>query len=187
MRTKTLRSLALAIVAAALVLATLPSGAEQQEAPGTIEFKAHNKMYNAHGKFEKWHFTTVEIPDGDLTQGKVEFEIDLASVWEKASQLADHLRQADFFNVAKFATATVKIHGAEKTGDNTYKANALVNFHGHDGEVPVTFEVVNASPLEIKGSATLSRTAFGIGEPYDASNDRSITDDVEIMISATVQ
>lgn len=158
----------------------------ESEAPGTLEFKAHNGMYNAHGKFQKWHFTNVAIPEGDLEKGVVEFEVDLASVWEKAADLAEHLRQADFFNVSKFTTSTVKIHDVKKTGENAYDATATVTLHGHTKDVPVSFTVVGSDPLQIEGEATLSRTAFGIGEPHDPESDRSIVDDVQVMISATI-
>ncbi|MCG8463187.1 MAG: YceI family protein, partial [Holophagales bacterium] len=62
-----------------------------------------------------------------------------------------------------------------------------LSLHGHTGEVPVSFEVVGESPLHIKGEATMQRTAFGIGEPYDSSNDRSITDDVKILVDTKVE
>ncbi|MEM9597804.1 MAG: YceI family protein [Acidobacteriota bacterium] len=181
--------LALAAVATLGLVAVLalPATAGDSEAPGTIEFKANNKIYDAHGKFERWHFTKVDIPNGDLEKGTVEFEIALASVWEKAEALADHLRQSDFFHVEKFATASVSITDAKKVGDNSYEAVATVDFHGHTRDVPVKFDVVGQDPLKIEGTASLSRTAFGIGGEYDPSNERSIVDDVEIMISATVK
>ena len=176
------RTLVLALVA----LLAAP-GLLLADAPGTIEFKANNKIYDAHGKFQKWHFTRITIPEGDLEKGTVEMEIDLASVWEKADALAEHLRQADFFHVEKFATATVKIDRVKKTGEKSYEGTATVTMHGHTNEVPITFDVVGSSPLKIEGSATLSRIAFGIGEPYDASNERSIVDDVNVMIAATLE
>lgn len=172
----------------ALSLAPLSmAGDDGATAPGTLGFKASNKMYSADGKFEKWHFTKIDIPDGDLEKGTAEFEVNLASVWEKADALAEHLRQADFFNVAKFATATVKIHGVTKAEDGTYDATATVDFHGHTGDVPVSFKVVSESPLKIEGSATMQRTAFGLGGDYDPSNERSITDDVAITLEATLE
>lgn len=175
----------LAFLAAALLLLTaLPALAG--EAPGTLSFKANNKMYNADGKFEDWKITEVNIPDGDLTQGTATLEVDLASVWEKSSQLADHLRTADFFDVAKYTTATVKIHGISKSGENTYDGTASVTFHGHTNDVPISFEVTGTEPLQVKGTATLQRTAFGIGGPYDPSNDRSIVDDIAISLDATL-
>lgn len=178
-------AVALATVAC-LALLSPQLVAEDAGAPGELSFKAHNGMYRAEGSFKKWHFTEVNIPDGNLEQGTVAFEIDLVSVWEKAEKLAAHLRNADFFDVDKYATATVKIDQVKKTGDGAYEGVATVDLHGHTGEVPVTFEVVNESPLEIRGRATLNRVAFGIGQPYEEGNDRSIVEDVAISLSATL-
>ena len=184
---KNLNRSALVLASVALVMLCLAPVSFAGEAPGTLSFKASNKMYSADGKFERWHFTKVDIPDGNLEAGTAEFEIDLASVWEKAEDLANHLRQADFFDVAKYTTATVRIHGVKKTGDNAYDATATVDFHGFTNDVPVSFNVVGESPLKIEGTATLQRTAFGIGGEYDPANDRSITDDVQISLSATLK
>lgn len=173
--------LALVLAVAALTAGQSGLGAEEGT-PGTLRFKAHNQMYSADGTFKKWKLTKVEIPDGDMTRGRVEFEVDLASVSEKAADLAEHLRTADFFDVAKYTTATVKIDRAKSTGEGSYEAVAVVSFHGHDVEVPVRFQVVDGSPLKIEGSATLNRMDFGIGRPYAAGNDRSIVEEVEILI-----
>ncbi|MEM6794106.1 MAG: YceI family protein [Acidobacteriota bacterium] len=175
-----------ALAAALLMTALLPATAWAEDSPGTIEFKANNKLYNAHGKFEKWKFTRVTVPGGNLEKGSVDIEIQLSSVWEKTAALADHLRQDDFFNVEKFSTATIKIDRVKKTGDDTYTGTAAIDFLGHTGEVPVNFKVVGTSPIKIEGDAVMKRTDFGLGEPYDPSNDRSIVDDVEVMISATL-
>ncbi len=173
---------------ATLVALLASVAASAGDAPGSLEFKAQNEMYKAHGKFQKWHFTDISIPDGDLTQGSVTFEIDLASVWENSDKLADHLRQPDFFNVVKMPTATVKIDRAKKVGDNSYEATAAVSFMGVTREVPVKFDVVGTAPLAIEGSAVMDRTAFSLGgPPHDASKKRSIANEVEIMIAATVE
>lgn len=169
-----------------VLIAALAPVIAADEAPGTLEWKAHNGMYNAHGSFKTWRFTRIDVPDGELENGSVEFEVELASVWEKAADLAEHLRQADFFDVAKFTTATVKVDRAKKTGDDTYEAIATVSLHGQTGEVPVEFKIVGTSPLQVEGTATLSRAAFGIGQPYEEGNDRSIVDGVSIMLNATL-
>ena len=188
MKQHPIRNTLLAIASVLAVLALIPGTTVAGDAsPGTIEFKASNKMYSAHGKFETWKLTKVDIPGGDLEKGTVEIEIQMASVWEKAEALAEHLRQADFFDVEKFTTSTIKIDQVKKTGDKTYEGVANVTFHGHTNDVPVSFEVVGESPLRIKGEATLQRTAFGIGGEYDPSQERSITDDVQVMIDATLE
>ncbi len=177
----------LAVAAVALLaVGQAGLGAGEEAPPGTLSFKAHNQIYNANGTFKKWRLTRVDIPDGDFLKGSVEFEVDLASVWEKAGKLADHLRTADFFDVAKYTTATVKIDRAKSTGENTYEAMAAVNLHGHDADVPVKFKVLSESPLQIEGSATLSRTSFGIGRPHAPGNERSIVEEVEILMELTL-
>ena len=183
----TLRRLGLlALLAVAGLVIAAGAGAEG-DAPGTLEFKTHNQMYDAHGKFEGWRFTRVDIPDGDLEQATVEIEIDLISVWEKADKLAAHLRTSDFFHVDMFPKATVKVDRVKKTGEGAYEAVATVDLHGQRAEVPVAFQVTGGDPYQVDGTATLSRAAFGIGQPYDAANDKSIVDDVEIHLSATLQ
>ncbi|MDA8020625.1 MAG: YceI family protein [Thermoanaerobaculia bacterium] len=172
-------SFALAVLLLGLV--ALPSVAADGDAPGTLEWRADSDRYQAHGRFDSWHFTEIDIPDGDLETGSVTFVVDLASVWEKAEDLANHLRQADFFNVAKFATSTVKIHGAEKQADGSFSATATIDLHGVTKDVLVTFRVVTEAPLKIEGEATLSRLAFGVGEAG------SISDEVRINLSATVE
>lgn len=165
---------------AVLLLALPTTAADGGDAPGTLEWQASSDRYEAHGRFDSWHFTEIDIPDGDLEKGSVTFVVDLVSVWEKAEDLAKHLRNSDFFEVETFATSTVKIHSAKKQADGSYDATATIDLHGVTKDVPVSFQVVSESPLQIEGEATMSRLAFGVGE------EGSITDDVKINLSATV-
>jgi polyisoprenoid-binding protein YceI len=172
-------ALVLVIAAAARLFAE-----EAAPPPGELTFKAHNSVYKADGRFAAWRFTKVDIPGGDLTKGVVTIEVDLASVNETSAKLAAHLRTADFFDVAKFQTATIAISGAKPSGEKRYTATAAVDLHGVKGTCPINFEVVSDKPLKIKGEATLDRTAFGIGEPYDAANKYAPSNDVAITLSA---
>ncbi|MEM6456181.1 MAG: YceI family protein [Acidobacteriota bacterium] len=185
---KTSVRLTLAFLAIACLMLTAAGVTAKDERPGELEFKANNAIYNAHGSFKRWHFTEVNIPDGDLTRGTVAFEVDLTSVWEKAQALADHLRAPDFFNVKKYPTATVKIHNAKAAGAaDTYSAEAKIDFLGVSRTVPVNFKVTGTDPLRIEGTATMDRTAFNLGGPsHDANNERSIVNSVSIMLNTTV-
>ncbi len=167
---------------AALVSLAVPAAADDNE----LSFKANNQVYNANGTFKNFEFTSVDIPGGDLTQGTVEMKIDLNSVDEKSPDLAEHLRQPDFFDVVKFPAATVKVHGITKTGDNTYDATATVNFMGTSNDVPVSFTVVSEDPLRIEGSGTMNRLDFGLGQAHDPENKYSIVPQVEISLKATL-
>jgi len=180
--------LASAFVLAALAAVGLVAGdAPPAASPGALTFSTHNSVYNAEGSFGSWRFTKIDIPSGDLTKGTVAIEVDLASVSEKAAKLAAHLRTADFFDVATFPTATIVISGAVSTSEKHFKATADVDLHGLKGSCPVAFEVVSDSPLTIKGTATLDRTTFKIGEPYDAADQYSPLAEVAIGLNATLR
>jgi polyisoprenoid-binding protein YceI len=178
---------ALRLIAADTLAPAAAPAAAAASSPGEIKFTTHNTVYNAEGSFASWKLTKVDIPGGDLTKGTVAFEIDLASVNEKAAKLAAHLRTADFFDVATYPKATVVIHDAKPAGDKKYQATADVDLHGMKGTCPVNFEVVNASPLTIKGTATLNRTSFKVGQPYDAADKYSPLNDVAIELNAKLQ
>ena len=176
----------LVIAAAARLIAgdPAPAATAPPSAPGELSFTAHNSVYNAEGSFASWKVTKLDIPGGDLTKGTVEIEVDLASVNEKAAKLAAHLRTADFFDVAKFQKATIVISGAKPSSEKSYTATASIDLHGVKGTCPVTFEVVSAKPLTIKGTATLDRSAFGIGQPYDAADKYAPLNEVGIVLNA---
>lgn len=154
---------------------------EEAEAPGLLAWKAESDRYEADGKFTRWSFTEVDIPEGDLEKGRVVMEVDLASVWEKADGLVEHLKTADFFEVSKYTTATVEIHDAVRQDDGSYQGTATMTLHGNTHDVPIEFQVVSEDPLTIEGTATVSRTRFGIGEPGG-----SIEDEVHIMLETEV-
>jgi len=176
----------LVMAAAARLIAgdAAPAATAPPSAPGELSFTAHNSVYNAEGSFASWKVTKLDVPGGDLTKGTVEIEVDLASVNEKAAKLAAHLRTADFFDVAKYQKATIVISGAKPSGEKSYTATASIDLHGVKGTCPVTFEVVSAKPLTIKGTATLDRSAFGIGQPYDAADKYAPLNEVGIVLNA---
>lgn len=182
--------LAFAFVLAAFVAARLLAADAAPAAaatPGELTFATHNSVYNAEGSFGSWKFTKVDIPGGDLTKGTVDLEVDLTSVNEKAAKLAAHLKTADFFDVATFPKATISIGNVKSAGEKKYTATANVDLHGVKGTCPVAFEVVSDKPLTIKGTATLDRTSFKVGEPYDAANKYSPLADVAIGLNAKLQ
>lgn len=158
--------------------------AASASSPGELKFTTHNAVYNAEGTFTSWRVIKSDIPNGDLTKGIVEIEVDLGSVAEKSEKLTAHLKTPDFFDVAKFTKATIIISDAKPAGEKKYNATAAIDLHGMKGTAPVAFEVVTDKPLTIKGTAKLDRTAFGIGEPYDAANKYAPLNEVAVTLTA---
>lgn len=175
-----------ALLALALAVGVRLSAADPAPAPapGELTFKAHNAVYNAEGRFDSWRFTKVDVPNGDITKGHVEIEVDLASVHEKAEKLTAHLRTPDFFDVATFPKATIAIDNAKASGPKRYKATASLDLHGVKATCPVEFEVVSEKPLAIRGTATLDRTAFKVGAPFKDGESLSIHNEVQIGLDA---
>lgn len=152
--------------------------------PGELKFTSHNSVYNAEGSFASWRVVKSTIPEGDITKGVVEIEVDLASVTEKSEKLAAHLRTPDFFDAATFQKATITISDAKPAGEKKYNATAAIDLHGVKGSTPVAFEVVSEKPLTIKGTAKLDRSTFKIGQPYDAANKYAPLNEVGITLTA---
>lgn len=153
--------------------------------PGKLTFFAENKMHKANGTFTDWKFTEVNVPTPGSTEGAtVTMEINLASVDAGNPKLTAHLKAPDFFNIEKTPKATVKVHSAVKTGENSYTATADVTLVGITKQVPVEFTITSYDPPRFRGSAIIKRGEFNIYTPYDPANDRSPKDEVKVDIEA---
>ena len=101
----------------------------------------------------------------------VEVTIDVASVDTDVPKLDDHLKAADFFNVAKFPTASFKSTGIEVTGDNTGVLTGDFTLMGMTRPLvlDVTFNKAANHPFAkdvyvagFSATATLDRTEWGL-------------------------
>ncbi len=159
--------------------------------PGKISWKGGNRMKSHTGTFENWHFTKVAIPDGDITKGTVEFEIDLGSITSDADKLTTHLKSGDFFGVTEFPKATVALANAKATdktadGKQNYTAEGTIAMRGVSAPLKVNFTVESAKPLIVKGAATVDRDAIKVGKPSDPNEAKSIHKEVAVEFAATI-
>jgi polyisoprenoid-binding protein YceI len=117
----------------------------------SIEFSVRHMMATTvKGQFEKVK-GTVELDDKDITKSTVEVTIDLASVNTHEPKRDGHLKSPDFFDVAKFPTATFKSTKVQKAGKNKLKVTGDLSLHG------ITKPVV----LEVEGPSQPYQTPFG--------------------------
>ncbi len=192
------RSAAVAGLLLALVLplsAQRPDGGQRPpqqplvsdpSSPGTIAFTGKSASHASSGIFPKWKFTRVEIPEGDMTKGVVELEIDLTTVTAEKGGLTNHLRSGDFFDVVSRPKALVRIEGATPVEgqERGYDAKATVVVGDARVTLPVRFFTAPDDPNHIRGEAVVSRTRLKVGAPYDPNNQRSVEDSVRVTIDA---
>ncbi|MBJ6800588.1 YceI family protein [Geomonas propionica] len=147
------RIIATIAAVAALALPALASATTWNIDPdhSSVGFKVRHLMVsNVKGNFEK-HKGTVEINDKDITKSKVNVTIDTASVNTNVAKRDEHLRSADFFDVAKYPTMTFTSKKVAKAGKGKLKVTGDLSLHG------VTKEVV----LNVEGPAKESKDPWG--------------------------
>ena len=116
-----------------------------------IGFKVRHLMVsNVKGSFDK-HTGVVEINDKDITKSKVEVSIDTRSINTNVQKRDEHLRSADFFDVARYPTMTFVSRKVAKAGTDRLKVTGDLTLHG------VTRQVV----LDVEGPTAESKDPWG--------------------------
>jgi len=116
-----------------------------------VGFKVRHMMVsNVKGNFDK-HTGVVEIDDKDITKSKVEVSIDTNSINTNMQKRDEHLRSAEFFDVAKFPKMTFVSKKVARAGKDKLKVTGDLTLHG------VTKEVV----LGIEGPSKESKDPWG--------------------------
>lgn len=172
-----------------LLLPALPAAA--QTANSYVLDKAHSSIRFSIGHF---YVSTTEGQfnefDGKLTfppqapeRGSVTIHIAPGSIQTDSAARDEHLRTADFFDVAKFPAASFDSSALVATGGKS--ARLTGNFTLHGVTRPVTLDItlrtqdMNAAVLDFSATGTVKRSAFGItGYPG------VIGDDVKLTIAA---
>ncbi|MGD0836804.1 MAG: YceI family protein [Polyangia bacterium] len=124
---------------------------EIDPAHSSLEFSVRHMMATTvKGQFEKFH-GSVNIDDKDPARSTVAVTVDIASLNTHDPKRDAHLKSPDFFEVAKYPTATFKSTKVQKTGKDKLKVTGELTLHG------VTKPVV----LEVEGPSKAYQTPFG--------------------------
>ena len=116
-----------------------------------VGFKVkHLMVSNVKGNFEKYT-GVVEINDKDITKSKVQVNIDTNSINTNVQKRDEHLRSADFFNVAKYPAMTFVSKKVAKAGKDKLKVTGDLTLHG------ITKQVV----LNVEGPTRESKDPWG--------------------------
>jgi polyisoprenoid-binding protein YceI len=81
------------------------------------------------GQFKKYE-GKLESKTVDFSDSKFEFSVDVASINTEIEARDNHLKSADFFDVANFKTMTFSSTSFKKAGKNSFKLEGNMTMHG---------------------------------------------------------
>lgn len=131
--------------------------------------------------------SSIQVTDGVITSGEIVFDMasftvtDLEGEWK--TKFLGHMKSPDFFDVAKFPTATLKVRDFKKgriAGDLTIK--------GVTQTISFPVRTVDGKYM---GKTTFDRTKFGMtygsGSFFKNLGDKLINDAVEVEFTIALK
>jgi polyisoprenoid-binding protein YceI len=124
-------------------------------------------LFPATGTFRASGGAGMVAPDGGVTGSLV---IDAASVATGIKKRDDHLRTADFFDVATYPTITYEATGGQLKGSGTLELTGTLTVHGKTRPLPVTATLdVSATSVTVSAEVGIDRSEWGIARrPFGA-------------------
>lgn len=153
------------------------------------------KVLGQHNGKVKIQSGTIGTKNGVLTGGS--FVIDMKSITcddltdaDYNKKLVSHLNSADFFNVAEFPTANVKITKVLKLTKKAYSYNltADLTIKGITKSItfPATFKVTGNN-IDGKAKITIDRTLwdikYGSSNFFEGLGDKAIKNEIELSVN----
>jgi polyisoprenoid-binding protein YceI len=130
----------------------------------------HLVVSEVDGSFKTFDVKVTSAKD-DFTDAVIELTADASSVFTNQEKRDEHLKSADFFDVAKFPTLTFKSKSVKKLDAKKYKVSGDLTLHGvtKTVELDVTFGGTTVHPYTKKTIAAfkiggiIKRSDFAIG------------------------
>lgn len=152
-------------------------------AVSTVGFTGAKVTGTHHGSFPL--FTgTIDLDPAHPENSRIAVDIDTTSVTTDAPRLTEHLKSADFFDVARFPRATFTSTAITPGGAQgaTHTITGNVSLHGQTRSIsfPAT---VTVTPREVSATAefVINRREYGI--VYAGMPDNLIRDDVAMHLA----
>jgi len=128
----------------------------------------HLVIAKVRGQFKSWR-GSVSWDDADVRRSSVVVEIDAASIDTAEAKRDEHLRSADFFDVANHPTLTFKSTSLKANGKDSWLVTGDLSMRGVTKSVtlPVTLLGEGKDPwgnekMGFEASTALSRTDYGL-------------------------
>jgi len=147
-----------------------------------INHLGFSEMYGDFGSYN----IDLQLDTADLTQSSVKVSIDTASVDMRHGGLNDHLKAADFFNVAQFPSMQFESTGVTQNGEGKLAVAGNLTLLGVTKPVTldVTVNKIGEHPMRktpwvgFGATATIKRSDFGLSYAVPA-----VGDEVKIQIA----
>ena len=145
----------------------------------------HAMVTKVRGSFNEFE-GQAQVHGADLASSQVSVAIEVASIDTRNAQRDEHLRSGDFFDAAKFPTATFKSTKVEAAGTNKLTVTGDLTIKGVTKPVvlDVTVNGAGEHPMSkapsvgFDATTTLKRSDFGVGAYAPA-----VSDDVKVRIT----
>lgn len=151
-------------------------------ADSTVKFVGSKVTASHEGSFGEFS-GTVRLDPSDLTRTEVELNIVTASITADDARLTEHLKSADFFDVAQYPAATFRTTRIVAGGADgaTHTITGDLTMHGQTKEVsfPARLELTDAA-LNASAEFSIDRNEWGI--TYPGMQDDLIRDRVVIKL-----
>lgn len=138
------------------------------------------------GRFDKFD-GDFRFDPADPTKSSVTVTIPVSSIDTGVAKLDAHLQSADFFDVAKYPSATFKSTRVERVGEHGLKVTGDLTLHGVTKPVVLDVRINKIGPHPMAGraaagfdaTATIKRSDFGISAYVP-----NVSDEITLSISA---
>jgi polyisoprenoid-binding protein YceI len=161
--------------AVVMVLATVPGLAqvstwEIDSAHSGVHFSVRHLMIaTVRGEFRKVT-GTINMDEKDISKSSVEAVIDATTIDTRDERRDNHLKSADFFDVAKFPTITFKSKSVTRQGEGRFKVAGDLTLHGVTKPVILDVEGLTNQVKDQRGNVKtgaavttkINRSDFGL-------------------------
>jgi polyisoprenoid-binding protein YceI len=122
----------------------------------SVEFQVkHLGIATVKGQFKEFEGTVEVGPDGAVAYGTVQ----TASVDTREPQRDDHLRSADFFEVAAYPEIAFRSTAINPTGEDEFEIVGDLSMHGHTRSVTLKATLEGYEPEDHQGKTRVGLSA----------------------------
>lgn len=145
-----------------------------------ITFEIKNLGINTGGSISGL-VAKVNFTPANLSAGSIEASVDVNTINTDNASRDEHLRSADFFDVARYPKISLKSLSFKHKSGNNYIGTFILTIKDKSKQIEMPFTFLDKdNTIGFKGTFKINRLDFGVGsESMILSNDVTVTIDCE--------